>query len=108
MLTPDAKSKTRFVIIDAVGVCEQCKSEKDPSTASRPRRSPSLRLHQGWRHRSRRRLRPGGQTQPRRGGHVREAHADAKAHAAGKGIDTLVGGLVAAIDDANVEAKARR
>ncbi|MFN8993620.1 MAG: DEAD/DEAH box helicase family protein, partial [Pseudomonadota bacterium] len=29
-VTPDAKSKTRFVIIDAVGVCEQCKSEKGP------------------------------------------------------------------------------
>jgi len=107
-VTPDAKSKTRFVIIDAVGVCEQCKSEKGPID-----REPNKSLKQVLDY-----IKAGG-TDPdavsalagklnRVAADMSEKqHADVKAHASGKGIDTLVGGLVAAIDDANVEAKAK-
>jgi type I restriction enzyme R subunit len=107
-VTPDARSKTRFVIIDAVGVCEQCKSEKGPID-----REPNKTLKQVLDY-----IKAGG-TDPdavsalagklnRVAADMSEKqHADVKAHASGKGIDTLVGGLVAAIDDANVEAKAK-
>jgi len=107
-VTPDAKSKTRFVIIDAVGVCEQCKSEKGPFD-----REPTKSLKQVLDY-----IKAGG-TDPdavsalagklnRLAADMSEKqHADVKAHAGGRGIDTLVGGLVAALDDANVEAKAK-
>lgn len=107
-VTPDARSKTRFVIIDAVGVCEQCKSEKGPID-----REPHKSLKQVLDY-----IKAGG-TDPdavsalagklnRLAADMSEKqHADLKAHAGGKTIDTLVGGLVAAIDDANVEAKAQ-
>ncbi|MGE3109332.1 MAG: type I restriction-modification enzyme R subunit C-terminal domain-containing protein [Phycisphaerales bacterium] len=107
-VTPDAKSKTRFVIIDAVGVCEQCKSEKGPID-----REPNKTLKQVLDY-----IKAGG-TDPdavsalagklnRVAADMSEKqHADVKALAGGKGIDTLVGGLVAAIDDASVEAKAQ-
>lgn len=107
-VTPDAKSKTRFVIIDAVGVCEQCKSEKGPID-----REPNKSLKQVLDY-----IKAGG-TDPdavsalagklnRVASDMSEKqHADVKAQAGGKDIDTLVGGLVAAIDDANVEAKAK-
>ena len=107
-VTPDAKSKTRFVIIDAVGVCEQCKSEKGPID-----REPNKSLKQVLDY-----IKAGG-TDPdavsalagklnRLAADMSEKqHADVKAHAGGKSIDTLVGGLVAAIDDANVETKAQ-
>jgi type I restriction enzyme R subunit len=107
-VTPDAKSKTRFVIIDAVGVCEQCKSEKGPLD-----REPSKSLKQVLDY-----IKAGG-TDPdavfalagklnRLSTEMSEKqHADVKAHAGGKALDALVGGLVAAIDDANVEAKAQ-
>lgn len=107
-VTPDAKSKTRFVIIDAVGVCEQCKTEKGPID-----REPNKTLKQVLDY-----IKAGG-TDPdavsalagklnRVAAAMSEKqHADVKAHAGGKDIDTLVGGLVAAIDDGNVEAKAK-
>lgn len=107
-VTPDAKSKTRFVIIDAVGVCEQCKSEKGPID-----REPNKSLKQVLDY-----IKAGG-TDPdavsalagklnRLAADMSEKqHAEVKAHAGGKSIDTLVGGLVAAIDDANAEAKAQ-
>lgn len=40
-VTPDARSKSRFVIVDAVGVCEQCKREPRPID-----RQPSKSLDQ--------------------------------------------------------------
>jgi len=107
-VTPDAKSKTRFVIIDAVGVCEQCKTEKGPID-----REPNKTLKQVLDY-----IKAGG-TDPDAvsalagklnrvaADMAEQQHADVKAHAGGKDIDTLVGGLVAAIDDANVEAKAK-
>ncbi|MBL0869334.1 MAG: DEAD/DEAH box helicase family protein [Phycisphaerales bacterium] len=107
-VTPDAKSKTRFVIIDAVGVCEQCKSEKGPID-----REPNKSLKQVLDY-----IKAGG-TDPdavsalagklnRLAADMSEKqHADVKAHAGGKSVDILVSGLVAAIDDANVEAKAQ-
>jgi type I restriction enzyme R subunit len=107
-VTPDANSKTRFVIVDAVGVCEQCKTEKGPID-----REPSKSLKQVLDY-----IKAGG-TDPDAVSALagklnrlatdmsEQQHADVKAHAGGKDIDTLVGSLVAAIDDANVEAKAK-
>ncbi len=107
-VTPDARSKTRFVIVDAVGVCEQCKSEKGPLD-----REPTKSLKQVLDY-----IKAGG-TDPdavaalarklnRLSADMSDKQQDeVRAHAGGKGVDELVGGLVAAIDEANVEAKAR-
>lgn len=107
-VTPDAKSKTRFVIIDAVGVCEHSKSEKGPID-----REPTKSLKQVLDY-----IKAGG-TDPdavsalagklnRLAADMTDKqHADVKAHAGGKSADDLVRALVAAVDDSNVEAKAR-
>lgn len=107
-VTPDARSKTRFVVVDAVGVCEQCKSEKGPID-----REPSKTLKQVLDY-----IKQGG-TDPdavsalagklnRLAADMTDKqHADVKAHAGGKSADDLVRALVEAVDDSNVEAKAR-
>jgi len=107
-VTPDARSKTRFVIVDAVGVCEQAKSEKGPMD-----RQPSKTLKQVLDY-----IKAGG-TDPdavsalaaklnRMSAEMTDKqHDEVRADAGGKSIDDLVGQLVAAIDEANVETKAR-
>ena len=106
-VTPDARSKTRFVIVDAVGVCEQTRSEKGPID-----RQPSKSLKQVLDY-----IKAGG-TDPdavsalagkinRLSAEMSERqHDDVRAHTGGKGADDLVAGLVAAIDEGNVEGKA--
>lgn len=101
-------SKTRFVIVDAVGVCEQSKSEKGPLD-----RQPSKSLKQVLDF-----IKAGG-TDPDAVSALAgklsrlalemsdKQRDDLKAHAGGKGVEELVGGLVAALDETNVEAKAR-
>lgn len=108
-VTPDARSKTRFVIVDAVGVCEQCKSERGPLD-----REPSKTLKQVLDY-----IKAGG-TDPdavsalaaklnRMSADMSDKqHDEVCAHAGGKSVDHLVGQLVASIDEANVEAKARQ
>ncbi|MBY0307930.1 MAG: DEAD/DEAH box helicase family protein [Phycisphaerales bacterium] len=109
-VTPDAGGggKSRFVIIDAVGVCEQCKSEKGPLD-----REPSKSLKQVLDY-----IKAGG-TDPdavsalaaklnRLAAEMSERQQnEVKAHAAGKPVDALVANLVGALDETNVEAKAR-
>lgn len=107
-VTPDARSKTRFVLIDAVGVCAQVKSEKGPID-----REPTKSLKQVLDY-----IKAGG-TDPdavsalagklnRLSTEMSEKQqAEVKAHAGGKATDDLVRGLVDAIDEANVEAKAK-
>jgi type I restriction enzyme R subunit len=107
-VTPDARSKTRFVIIDAVGVCEQCKSERGPLD-----RQPAKSLKQVLDY-----IKAGG-TDPdavsalaakltRLAADMTDRqHQEVRKHAGGQSADCLVRGLVSAIDDANVEAKAR-
>lgn len=107
-VTPDARNKTRFVIVDAVGVCDQCKSEKGPID-----RQPSKTLKQVLDY-----IKAGG-TDPdavsalagklnRLAADMSEKqHDDVRAHAAGNGVDDLVRGLVESLDDANIEDKAR-
>lgn len=107
-VTPDARAKTRFVIIDAVGVCEQCKSERGPID-----REPTKSLKQVLDY-----IKAGG-TDPdavsalagklaRLGAEMSDTqHADVRSHAGGRGVDDLVGSLVDALDDATIEAKAR-
>jgi type I restriction enzyme R subunit len=108
-VTPDARSKTRFVIVDAVGVCEQAKSEKGPLD-----RQPSKSLKQVLDY-----IKAGG-TDPDAVSALaaklnrmsvdmtNKQHGEVRAHARGKGVDQLVGQLVAAINEINVEAKARQ
>ncbi len=108
-VTPDARGKARYVIVDAVGVCERCKAERGPLD-----RQPSKTLKQVLDY-----IKAGG-TDPdavsalagkltRLSAEMSEKqHDDVRAHAGGKSIDQLVGQLVASIDEANVEAKARR
>jgi type I restriction enzyme R subunit len=107
-VTPDARSKTRFVIIDAVGVCAQCKSERGPID-----RQPTKSLKQVLDY-----IKAGG-TDPDAASALagkltrlaadmtEEQHDEVRKHAAGQSADDLVRGLVSAIDDANVETKAR-
>jgi type I restriction enzyme, R subunit len=108
-VTPDARSKTRFVLVDAVGVCEQCKSERGPLD-----REPTKTLKQVLDY-----IKAGG-TDPdavsalaaklnRMSADMSDKqHDEVRAHASGKSVDQLVGQLAAAIDEANVEAKARQ
>lgn len=107
-VTPDARSKTRFVVDDAVGVCEQCKSEKGPLD-----REPTKTLKQVLDY-----IKAGG-TDPdaisalagklnRLSAEMSDKqHDDVRAHAGGRGVDQLVSDLVAAIDENNIEARAR-
>lgn len=107
-VTPDARNKSRFVIVDAVGVCEQCKSEKGPLD-----RQPSKTLKQVLDY-----IKAGG-TDPDAvsalaGKLTRlstemsdKQQGEVCAHAGGRSVDDLVEGLVESIDEANVEAKAR-
>jgi type I restriction enzyme R subunit len=107
-LTPDARSKTRFIIVDAVGVCEQCKTERGPLD-----REPSKTLKQVLDY-----IKVGG-TDPdavsalaaklnRLSGEMTDKqHDEVRAHAGGKSADDLVSQLVASLDENNVEAKAR-
>lgn len=107
-VTPDARSKTRFVIVDAVGVCEQCKSERGPLD-----REPTKTLKQVLDF-----IKAGG-TDPDAvaalAGKLNrlsadmssKQHADVRSHAGGEALDQLVSALVASIDESNVEAKAR-
>jgi type I restriction enzyme R subunit len=101
-------SKTRFVIIDAVGVCKQCKSERGPLD-----RQPTKSLKQVFDY-----IKAGGTDADavsalaaklnRLSGEMSQKQQDeVRRHSAGKGVDDLVQGLVAATNDANVEAKAR-
>jgi type I restriction enzyme R subunit len=107
-VTPDAHGKARFVIVDAVGVCEQCKSERGPLD-----RQPGKTLKQVLDF-----IKAGG-TDPDAVSalaaklnrlatdiSVRQ-QADVRAHAGGKSVDELVGQLVASLNDNNIEAKAR-
>ncbi|MCC7408475.1 MAG: DEAD/DEAH box helicase family protein [Phycisphaeraceae bacterium] len=108
-VTPDARSKTRFVIVDAVGVCEQCKNERGPMD-----REPSKTLKQVLDY-----IKAGG-TDPdavsslagklnRMSADMSDKqHQEVLTHAGGKSLDQLVGQLVASIDEANVEARARQ
>ncbi len=101
-------SKTRFVIVDAVGVCRQCKSERGPVD-----RQPTQTLQQVLDY-----IKAGG-TDPDAvsalaGKLTRLAaemddkqHKEVRKHAAGASVDDLVRGLVGAVDESNVEAKAR-
>ena len=41
VVTPSAKAKDRFIIVDAVGVCEQDKTDPTRSTANPPPPCPS-------------------------------------------------------------------
>jgi type I restriction enzyme R subunit len=105
---PRQPSKTRFVIVDAVGVCSQCKSERGPLD-----RQPSKTLKQVFHY-----IKAGG-TDPdavsalaaklnRLATDMSEAqHEEVRRHAGGESIDALVHGLVSAVDEGNVEAKAR-
>ncbi|MFG0298547.1 MAG: DEAD/DEAH box helicase family protein [Phycisphaerales bacterium JB047] len=107
-VTPDAKSKTHFVIVDAVGVCEQTKSDKGPLD-----REPGKTLKQVFDY-----IKAGG-TDPDAvsalAGKLTRLSAemsdkqqdDVRAHASGHSVDALVAGLVNALDDNNVENKAR-
>ncbi|MSO37804.1 MAG: restriction endonuclease subunit R [Acidimicrobiia bacterium] len=107
-VTPDARSKTRFVIIDAVGVCERCKSERGPID-----REPNKTLKQVFDY-----IKAGG-TDPDAASSLAgkltrlaadmtdRQHDEVRKHADGKSVDDLVRGLVLAIDEASVEAKAR-
>lgn len=107
-VTPDARSKTRFVIIDAVGVCDACKAEKGPID-----REPTKTLKQVFDY-----IKAGG-TDPdavsalagkltRLSADMSDKqHDEIRAHAGGQSIDDLVKGLVESIDDNNVESKAR-
>lgn len=107
-VTPDAKSKTHFVIVDAVGVCEQTKSDKGPLD-----REPTKNLKQVFDY-----IKAGG-TDPDAvsalAGKLTRLSAemsdkqqdDVRAHASGHSVDALVAGLVNALDDNNVESKAR-
>ena len=107
-VTPDAKSKTRFVIVDAVGVCEQTKSERGPLD-----RAPAKSLKQVLDY-----IKAGG-TDPDAvsalAGKLTRLSADmtekqqeeVRKHAGGASADDLVRGLVSAIDEPTVEAKAR-
>tara|TARA_R110002096_G_scaffold344921_2_gene537811 strand:+ start:46250 stop:49081 length:2832 start_codon:yes stop_codon:yes gene_type:complete len=107
-VTPDAKSKTHFVIVDAVGVCEQAKSDKGPLD-----REPSKTLKQVFDY-----IKAGG-TDPdavsalagkltRLSAEMSDKQQDeVRAHACGQSTDELVAGLVNALDANNVENKAR-
>jgi type I restriction enzyme R subunit len=107
-VTPDARNKTRYVVVDAVGVCQQCKSEKGPID-----REPSKTLKQVLDY-----IKAGG-TDPdavsalagklnRVAAEMTETqHEEVRLHANGKDVDELVSDLVAALDESTVEAKAR-
>ncbi len=101
-------SKTRFVIVDAVGVCAQAKSERGPLD-----REPNKSLKQVLDY-----VKAGG-TDPdavsalagkltRLSSEMSaKQHDDVKQHAGGKTADDLVRGLVLAVDETRVETKAR-
>ncbi|MCR9217284.1 MAG: DEAD/DEAH box helicase family protein [bacterium] len=107
-VTPDARTKSRFVIVDAVGVCEVSKTEKGPLD-----REPSKTLKQVLDY-----IKAGG-TDPDAvsalAGKLTRLSADMSdkqqdevcAHAGGRSVDDLVKGLVEFLDESNVEAKAR-
>lgn len=101
--------KTRFVLIDAVGVCQECKSERGPLD-----RQPHLSLKQIFDY-----IKAGG-TDPEAASALagklarlsfemsQEQHEEVRLHAEGKNLDELVAGLVTATDDAHIEDKARQ
>jgi type I restriction enzyme R subunit len=107
-VTPDAKNKTRFVIVDAVGVCKQIKSERGPID-----RQPTQSLKQVLDY-----VKAGG-TDPdaasalagklaRLASEMSEAqHDEVRKHAGGQSIDDLVGRLVSALGEAHIEDRAR-
>jgi len=100
--------KTRLVIVDAVGVCRESKAERGSLD-----RQPTQSLKQVFEF-----IKAGG-TDPdavsalagklnRLAAEMTpKQHDDVRKHAGGKGVDDLVAGLVGAIDEANVEARAR-
>jgi len=91
--------KTRLVIVDAVGVCRESKAERGSLD-----RQPTQSLKQVFEF-----IKAGG-TDPDAvsalAGKLNRLD-DVRKHAGGKGVDDLVAGLVGAIDEANVEARAR-
>jgi type I restriction enzyme R subunit len=107
-VTPDAITKSRFVIVDAVGVCAQTKSEKGPLD-----RQPGKSLKQVLEF-----VKAGG-TDPDAisalAGKLARLSAemsprqqeDIRKHAAGRSTDELVKKLVDSTDENNIEAKAR-
>jgi type I restriction enzyme R subunit len=107
-VTPDAHSKTRFVIIDAVGVCAHTKSERGPLD-----REPTKSLKHVLDY-----IKAGG-TDPDAASALAgkltrlsadmtpKQQAEVRKHAGGKSVDDLVRDLVSAIDDGTIEAKAR-
>lgn len=106
-VTPDARVKSRFVIVDAVGVCEQSKSESGPLD-----KQPAKTLKQVLDY-----IKVGG-TDPDAVSALagklnrlaadmdKSQQAEVLAVTGGLSIDDLVHDLVEAIDDATVEAKA--
>ena len=105
-VTPDARVKTRFVIVDATGVCEQCKTEKGPLD-----RQPSQSLKQVFDY-----IKAGG-TDPDAvsalaakinrlaASMTAKQLAEVQAHAGGKTADDLVHKLIESIDDTAIEAQ---
>jgi type I restriction enzyme R subunit len=101
-------AKTRFVIVDAVGACKQIKTERGPLD-----RQPSQSLKQVFDY-----IKAGG-TDPDAASALAakltrlsrdmsdEQQEEVRRHAGGLSLDDLVRRLVSAIDDNDVEAKAR-
>ncbi|HZZ26928.1 MAG TPA: type I restriction-modification enzyme R subunit C-terminal domain-containing protein [Pirellulales bacterium] len=111
-VTPQASGekviKTRFVIVDAVGVCKQCKSERGPID-----RQPTKTLKQVLDY-----IKAGGTDADavsalagKLTGLAREMtdpqHSEVRKHADGQSVDDLVRQLVSAIEDGAIEDKAR-
>src|SRR5262249_3217499 len=101
-------AKTRFVVVDAVGVCCANKNERGSLD-----RKPGQSLKQVFDY-----IKAGGKEADAVSALAAKLnrlatemspkqHDEVRKHAAGQGIDELVHGLVSAIDDNNVEAKAR-
>lgn len=107
-VTPDAQSKTRFVIVDAVSVCEQTKTEHGPLD-----RQPNKTLKQVLDY-----VKAGGSDADAASALAgkltrlaadmsQKQHEEVRKHAGGKNADDLVRDLVASVDDVTVESKAR-
>ncbi|WP_442483058.1 type I restriction endonuclease subunit R [Aeoliella sp. SH292] len=111
-VTPEEKGekvvKTRFVLIDAVGVCKECKSERGPLD-----REPNKTLKQVFDYIKAGGLDPdaasalAGKLTRLSREMSEEQHEEVRRHAAGRSIDELVAGLVAATDDAHIETRAQ-
>ena len=101
-------NKTRFVLIDAVGVCKECKSERGPLD-----RQPSKSLKQVFDYIKAGGLDPdaasalAGKLARLSGEMSDEQHEEVRRHAGGEGVDDLVHRLVSATGDNDIEAKAR-